>query len=51
MSELSNEDEWAEVDKYRQMIYDKEQMQRKEKKEQQKQFTKGVLDEQVREKQ
>jgi hypothetical protein len=32
-SELSNEDEWAEVDKYRQLINDREIQLEKEKKE------------------
>ncbi len=36
-SELSNDDEWAEVDKYRQMIHDRDLLLAKERKEQQKQ--------------
>ncbi|CDW79528.1 UNKNOWN [Stylonychia lemnae] len=50
-SELSNDDEWAEVDKYRKLIHERDLMLQKEKKEQQKQFTKTILDEQIKEKQ
>lgn len=32
MSELSNEDEWAEVDKYRQLTYDRDLQLKQEKK-------------------
>eukprot|EP00347_Sterkiella_histriomuscorum_P021570 403333518 len=49
-SELSNEDEWAEVDKYRQLLHDRDLQLQKDKKEQQKVQTKTVLDEQVQEK-
>jgi hypothetical protein len=49
-SELSNDDEWAEVDKYRQLLHDKEQQEVRDRKEQQRLQTKAELDAQLREK-
>ena len=43
--ELENEDEWAEVDKYRQLLYDRELQLQKEKKTQILQQSKSNFDE------
>ena len=48
--QFSNEDEWAEVDKYRQLLHDREVQLHKERHVQGKQEVKGYLDDQIKEK-
>lgn len=47
-SELSDDDEWAEVDKYRQLLHNRDIQMSKDKKEQQRLQTKAELDDQVK---
>ena len=49
-NQLNQEDEWAEVDQYRQIIQERDMLMLKKKKDAEKQEVRTILDKQVKEK-